>query len=129
MSKKINEWAVTFGRRIKEVRRLLGIQGQDLARELGITSNTYYRNEGGQNIPDLMTFVNIAQRYNISLDWLLLGRGEAEYKAPVAEEPALDETVSGDIKEMVQYMQKIPSLRHELLMHFYKYKEANPAKD
>jgi transcriptional regulator with XRE-family HTH domain len=130
MSKKANQWAVNVGRKLKEIRRVLGIKGQDMARELGTSRNTYYRNEGGLHAPSLYTFLTIARRYNISLDWLMLDRGEMNYKPDPAEEyGGVSAGADEEVREMMEYMWRVPSLRHELLMHFYKYKEAHPEKE
>lgn len=129
MSKKISERAVQYGRNLKEIRRMLGLRGQDMARELGVTSTTYYRNEGGLYAPKLNTFINIARRYNISLDWLILNRGDMHYRPAAADEQDEARTVySDEIREMVEYMNRIPSLHHELLAQFHRYKEAHPEK-
>lgn len=128
MRKRVSQWAVELGGRLREVRRKLGIKGQTMAHELGLSSNTYYRNESGLHAPGLLTVMDIGRRYSISLDWLLLNRGERDYREPVESgkgSPHSDE----EVREMLEYMGRFPSLRHELLMHFYKYKEANPSSE
>ena len=63
------------------------------------------------------------------LDWLLLNRGERDYREPVGEYGKDSSGSDEEVRETVEYMRRFPSLRHELLMHFYTYTEANPAKD
>ncbi len=78
------------------------------------------------------------------LDWLVCGKGPRYYKEKLEEEKDDKEVIEekkvieekeetqpvpvvkipeGEIKELLEYMERIPFLRHEILVSFYKFKE------
>jgi hypothetical protein len=62
------------------------------------------------------------------MDWLIFNKGPMHYgeRQPEKgdEKKALNlETVSPHVQELLEYMERDPLLQHEVLVHFYKYKE------
>lgn len=68
-----------IGKRIKELRKRLGLNQADFAGQLGLDSPvTISRYETGEReIPNTI-LVKISKLVNVSLDWLLTGEGEME---------------------------------------------------
>ncbi|MCP5048714.1 MAG: helix-turn-helix transcriptional regulator [bacterium] len=129
---KHKERAYEVGQRVKKIRRSRGYNGLHMAETLGVNRTNYYRIENGRALPRLITLINLAQSLNISLDWLILNRGEMHCEQKTA--PAVADTesspdtfdlkgMSDDVKEMLEHIREIPLLRHELLTTFYKFKE------
>jgi transcriptional regulator with XRE-family HTH domain len=133
-----------IGARILSIRNSLRINKAEMANKMGISASSYFKNEAGQNCPDVMTLRIFAEQINLSLDWLILGRGDQVYKSPedikkqVAEEIQLaqnaqvasespqvpeNEDLRQDVKELIQHMDNIPLLRYEVLTMFHKFKE------
>jgi transcriptional regulator with XRE-family HTH domain len=127
MTKSRQEWAQEFGVKLREVRLSLGLTITKMAARLGLDRTSYVRNEAGRTMPGLFTFIGVGRMFNISLDWLLLNRGGKAYEGDAPKRPI--ENVSLEIQEMVEEMNRTPSLRHELLAHYFKYKEAQKQTD
>lgn len=64
-----------FQKRIKEARKKLGLTQADIALKLNISRGAYGNIEAGYQNPSYDVLELIGTVYNISLDWLLFGRG------------------------------------------------------
>ena len=56
--------------RLKEIRKNVGASPQQLAELLGISVQSYYRYENGQNEPSLPALIKLADYFGVSLDYL-----------------------------------------------------------
>ena len=66
----------TVGERIRFFRMsVLGMNQKDFAAKLGIAASSLNRIENGLRRPDNTTYMVLAQRTVISMDWLFLGDG------------------------------------------------------
>lgn len=70
------------GKRIKDLRKQRGITQEKLAEELGITREFVGRIETGKNGASVDLFVMLSQFFDVSLDYLILGR---ERKVKISE--------------------------------------------
>lgn len=61
----------TFSQRIKELRESLGLSQTDFAKSVGTTQTTLSAYETLERTPSLDIIKAIAEKYNISIDWLL----------------------------------------------------------
>ncbi len=66
--------------RIRIIRKTANKKPRQVAREIGVTRETYNRYETGKLIPSLRILKKFALVYQISLDWLLLNRGKMKYE-------------------------------------------------
>jgi len=57
--------------KIKDLRMKLSLSQTELANILGVSIHTLRNWEQGRRMPDLETVINICDRFNISVDWLL----------------------------------------------------------
>ena len=69
-SSQANKDAV-FPQRLRELRAKMGISQQKLATDIGVTKSTISLYEQGDNVPDIKTFVKIADYYKVPCDFLL----------------------------------------------------------
>lgn len=67
-----------FGERLKELREDQGLTQSDLANYLHISRPTITLYENNTNQPDFNTLIQIADKFNVSLDYLL-GRTNQKY--------------------------------------------------
>ncbi|MCP5051013.1 MAG: helix-turn-helix transcriptional regulator [bacterium] len=116
---------------IKKVRKSLGYSGTGMASTLDMPRSSYYRLENGSTTPDLITQAKLAHTMGVSLDWLVLNRGEMFYKKPVSKgkdstTAGLVEALGREVTEMLEHMKKIPLLHHELLVVYHKFKVERP---
>ncbi|MCU0286834.1 MAG: helix-turn-helix domain-containing protein [Acidobacteria bacterium] len=128
MSRK--EFAKEVGLKIEKIRKLNHISVTNMAQSLYVNRVTYVRNESGLAIPNFFTLYHLGSDFNVSLDWLLLDEGpmmRTQKSAKQEEKPAVDpltvHPVTGEIKELLVHMDKIPLLRYEILAQFHRFKE------
>ena len=62
---------VILGSRLKELREEKGLTQKQLAEQLGLNSVTYLRYEKSQREPALSVVADIAEYFNVSVDYLL----------------------------------------------------------
>ncbi len=93
-----------------------------MAGRLGVVRSSYARNEYGETPPKLMTLYNLANHFNISLNWLLLNEGPMHLKE-TKKEPEPSPGPPDDVKEMVELMERVPILRYKALLYFHDLKK------
>ena len=71
-----------FGSRIRELRRKLDIKQVDLAKRIGVHTQTLSKYERGEVEPGADALRKIAQSCPVSSAWLLTGEGEMERNIP-----------------------------------------------
>ena len=60
-----------YNERIKQFRQESGITQAQIAEELGITQQQYFKYEKGTNELPIRYLIKICQAYGVSSDWLL----------------------------------------------------------
>ena len=60
-----------FGKRLNSIRKALGFTAQSMADYLSVSIRTYRNYESETSYPSLETLVRIADRLDVSIDWLL----------------------------------------------------------
>ncbi|HLP46979.1 MAG TPA: helix-turn-helix domain-containing protein [Candidatus Kapabacteria bacterium] len=126
-----------MGEKLRRIRDSLNLRNFEMADRLGIYRTSYYRNELGVTAPQLTALYQLGKLYDISMDWLILDRGPLHYKEkefPITAESAKIEPVppiagDRDVKELLDYMERVPLFRHEVLVMFYKFKDQYKVKD
>jgi transcriptional regulator with XRE-family HTH domain len=124
--------------KLLKLRKSLNYTTVDMAQKLGIKRGSYVRNEQSLTIPDTMSLYRLAINLDLSLDWLLLDRGTRFYKEKVPAKKDFStpstslsvslekDRLSAEIMELIEHMENVPMLRHEILTQFHKFKEAHP---
>jgi transcriptional regulator with XRE-family HTH domain len=64
-----------IGKRLKRIRKGLGLTQREFAKSIGISEATLRRYESGQNFPDAGVLERIANKYGVNTHWLVTGRG------------------------------------------------------
>ena len=64
------------GDRIKELRQKANLTQAELADKMGFTSQTVSNWESGSREPDIAALAKLSSLFNVSLDYLLLGKEE-----------------------------------------------------
>jgi len=116
------------GRQMLKLRKNLNCSSGEMARKLGLSKSGYYKNENGITFPRLDTLDLLQRDFDISMDWLIFNKGPMHYGERLLEKRDEKkflnlETVSSHVRELLEYMERDPLLQHEVLVHFYKYKE------
>ena len=63
--------ALSFGRRLAELREIAGIDGTELGRRVGMSQAHVWRLEAGRAVPNLRTMARIAVALDVSLSELV----------------------------------------------------------
>lgn len=58
-------------KRLLELRKMLGVTQEKVAKYLGVARNTYTRYETGEREPDFKTLQKLADYFNVTTDYLL----------------------------------------------------------
>lgn len=111
------------GSRLEEMRVTLGLSVKELTSFLGIGPSSYTKYKYGVSLPRLHTLVSLCDRFDISLDWLIRGKGPMLYNDKTKpEEKSRLQPVMEDVKELLDHMERIPLLRYQVLSFFQEFK-------
>lgn len=140
------------GIKLAQLRKIKDYTRPQMASYLGITGSGYRKNENGVSLPDLKTLYRLVMEDQVSLDWLIFGKGPMyfndkeriaeidELKKQLALKTEKEKTVLADnekekkvdrpdlkpgIRELVEHMETIPLLYYEILAHFQRFKIDN----
>lgn len=94
-----------IGQRLKQVRKYLDIQQNTMADNLGITAAYLSEIEKGKSTPSGELFLKITKTYNISLEYLFLGRGDMIYPSKPNESFTFDPDIDS-IEKLTWMMRK-----------------------
>ena len=72
----MNDLNKEIGERFALVRKEIGLSQKDIAEKAGLNRVNINRMEMGRYNPSFNTIIHILQTYNISIDWLLTGKGQ-----------------------------------------------------
>jgi transcriptional regulator with XRE-family HTH domain len=116
--------------KLKQVQQSFRYSNNMMSQKMGITPGNYRKITQEAMLPETFTLYKLSRSLNISLDWLLLGKGAMYLKKTEPETeampiPKIEEPLSSELKELVDLMVRIPLLRYDMLNHFHKVKEAN----
>ena len=133
-----------IGARLQKLRKAAGNSKEAMAAHLGITGSGYHKNEQGIHFPNMDVLENLSEKDDVSMDWLLLGKGSEHFKEGLGRLRELEnelETAKGEleaarskpspvetkpeVKELLDIMERVPLLYHEILAHFQRFKVDN----
>jgi transcriptional regulator with XRE-family HTH domain len=119
------EIASSLGLKLQKIQKIFNKSGVQMAEILNCVRVSYLRNEKGQTIPNIFTIYNLATQLDISLNWFLLDEGPMYIKdiARVKDVESISRPLTADLKELFEHMEKIPLLRHDILLRFQQFKE------
>ncbi len=107
---------VPIGNRLKKIRDEKGLSQEEISEMLGVKRTTYSKFEIGANNIPVPRLVKIAQKLNVSLNWLLLGNGP-KYIKDIGK--INFGKFTADVNEMFNTMKKKKSMLHKILGFFY----------
>ena len=71
------------GKRIKKLRIENHLTVEQFAEILCVSENAVYKWQRGDSAPDIMNFGFMSSRFEVSLDYLILGRGDGDEPSPL----------------------------------------------
>jgi len=129
--------------RLNQVRETFDLSSADLSRTLGCGRTTSFRYERGLAVPSVPSCRTLAQQLDISLDWLLMGRGEMTYNPPKPklelpagrektknnQQPDLHkEGIVEEIRDLLEHMENDSAFRFEVLSMLHRRKQRGNEK-
>jgi transcriptional regulator with XRE-family HTH domain len=137
-----------IGARLKEAREGAGYNRKQMAATMGITPSGYNKNEHGLHFPSIASLRRLSEKNDISMDWLLFNKGAMYHKESEKQKKELEKAVAAltkevdqlkhdleteqkeqkagvwdnEVTELLGYMERVPMLYHEILLHFQKFK-------
>lgn len=103
-----------MNKRLKEVRKALGLTQQEFADTIGSKRNTIAKYETETNVPSTAVVSLICSKFNVNEEWLRTGKGEMFIKLSRSEEIAsfmgdvlTDEDGSTFKKQLISVLSKL----------------------
>jgi len=106
--------------KFKYVREMLRISPNSMAARMGVSRSSYDKYEYGGAFPSTLGLKVLALDFNISLDWLIAGKGPMIYKEKTGLTADMAD-VNSDVKALLVDMERIPLLRYEVLTLYHKF--------
>jgi transcriptional regulator with XRE-family HTH domain len=118
------------GKRMRKIRKSLGYTQNKLVSYFDIGRANYSRIEKGEIFPGAAILKTLHVTFNVSLDWLMTGRGEMFIREPGNNSKKNEETVNlgnypEEIRELLLHMARVPMVKHAVLSFFIEYKTKN----
>lgn len=80
MNATVSKIRKAVAEKLKLLRHDWGLKREQMAARLGVTTNSYYKNEQAQTLPGVPTMNRLANDYDISMDWFLCDKGPRDFK-------------------------------------------------
>lgn len=72
--KKLNDYKLEIGQRIKEVRSKAGKNQVEFSGMVGCSQPKIYRIEQGERLPDVILLKKTSEIFGVTLEWLINGK-------------------------------------------------------
>jgi transcriptional regulator with XRE-family HTH domain len=106
-----------FGQRIKAVRRRLNMTQKEFSEAVDLSVSFISDIESGRSKACLDFFYNLARKFNINLNYLILGQGEiidTASKHPSMSHKKIGQSIDS-INELLWYTERSPMMYHTIL--------------
>ncbi len=134
--KDVNPFKKEIGARIRQLRKHLQLTQVEMVVNFRTGRAHYSRMESGEIFPGPEILKFLREHFNVSLDWLILGKGEMFLDQPLNDvksgpvrkqiiQAEIPEQEAKEIKELLDFMQKFPMIKHSVLGFYWEYKLKN----
>jgi transcriptional regulator with XRE-family HTH domain len=116
------------GSRLKEIRQRLKMTQAQWGEKLGINGSTVAKHENRITFPTGKMLNILSSQYNVSMDYLLCGRGTLFHEnQDNFDSNLLKNIVNGDIEleELFSLVSSMSWVRHAVLSYFQRFKPEN----
>jgi len=116
-----------IGAKIRQVRKRLGYTQDRMVDFFDCGRANYSRIEKGEVFPNPAMLNVFNSRFNVSLHWLVCGKGEMlEHEEKRVDMPSPDRgSDAAEIKDLLDYVESVPMVKHAVLSYFLEYLEKN----
>lgn len=123
--KRHKELKIAIGFRLKQMRKRIKYTQQKMGEIFGISRVYYAKQEIGDSFPSHHVLNKLGQRLNVSLDWLICGKGPMFFQDKTREE--LESVRQGELKlskeqrQLIEHMNRFPLLHHEVMAFYHRF--------
>ena len=117
----IKEERIKVGNRLREIRAYFNLRQNDMVRDVSFGRGNYSRIEKGEVMVGLEMMHMLYQKYNISLDWLLTGKGNM-FRSKSDDINISDIGDSSVLLDLVNDIKDIPLIRFAVFEFYARYK-------
>lgn len=138
MSRLADKIRKELGERLNALRYEKRFNRDQMAAWMGTTHSGYYKNEKGQNLPGIASLSRLANEHDISMDWLLFGKGPRLFKEKSKVEhlanelektkhekenavPGFRESLKPGLNDMLNTIDEEPGLYHSIMVFYHEY--------
>ncbi len=117
-----------IGQRMRKIRKSLGLTQEQMVSHFDIGRANYSRIEKGEVHPGATILNTLRTKFNVSLDWLISNNGNMflNDQNETVDKIKYDFGQSTEeVEELLDYMYKVPMVRHAILGFFLEYKLKN----
>ncbi len=119
-----------IGYKLRKIRESQKYRTGEMAAAMNTWQSTYSRHEKGETPLNILSLYQMAKRFNISLDWLILNEGpmyrnKKETQQTPETKPHSLEILGEDAEELLEHMANIKLLRYEIFVYFQKFKNTH----
>lgn len=119
-----------IGMRMRKLRKALGYTQEQMVSYFDIGRANYSRIEKGEIFPGAAILNTLKIEFDVSLDWLIANEGQMFHHSRDGKKRGREEhvdfgTYSGEVRELLVYMDKVPMVKHAVLGFFLEYKMKN----
>ncbi len=118
-----------IGAKIRKVRKAHGYTQDQIVDYFDCGRANYSRIEKGEVFPNPTILKVLADNFNVSLGWLICGKGEmfgmADEKEKLTKKLATDEIEAEEISLLLDHFVRVPMVKHAVLGFFLEYKAKN----
>lgn len=120
---EIQDYLTEYGKRLRDVRRVLDISQKDFAAQLNVSPSFLSEIESGKTKPGYNFLLKLAAVFDVSPAWLLLEKGAMFFKDEKAS--AIENDEFGDhtesIKELLWYFKHSPLVKLSVMAFASKF--------
>ena len=113
------------GSRLKEIRQRLKMTQAQLGEKLGVNGSAVAKHENGITFPTGKMLNILASQYNVSMDYLVCGRGTLFYEdKDTPDSDRYKNVIIGDkeMEELFSLVSSISWVRYAVLSYFQRFK-------
>ncbi|MCP4219829.1 MAG: helix-turn-helix transcriptional regulator [bacterium] len=120
---KKTPYKTLVGKRLEKLRKQLDLSANAMAAGMNVSTWAYRAYMRGEYLPSTDSLVALAKAENISLDWLLMGKGHMFDHSPKKETEGTVDSFQREMDEMKHVMQRVPIIKYKVMGYYQQVKE------
>ena len=111
-----------MNKRIKELRRQLGLSQEEFGKRIGIGKSAVSKLENGENEPSEQTILSICREFRVNYFWLTEGKGDVFIGNPqtIVDELAEDYDLDDIDKKIIEKYLELDAEKRKILKDYLK---------